>query len=108
MYSSSTLFSNLSYTRIDPAQEFGRLRHSISLLEAYIFPQHRNNPALHKRPSEAPTHVTPKKEAVEINAIDKHQAAPGLLGHQVQGGPYYAGATSAVTHLISVIEHNSH
>lgn len=88
------------YTRIDPAQEFGRLRHSISLLEAYIFPQHRNNPALHKRPSETPAHVTPKKEAVEINGIDKHQAAPGLLSNQVQGG-LYAGPTSAVTHLIS-------
>ncbi|KAM6495681.1 Fungal specific transcription factor domain containing protein [Amanita muscaria] len=88
------------YTRIDPAQEIGRLRHSVSLLEAYIFPHHRNNPALHKRSNDVSAHVTPKKEVVEVNGIDKNQAAPYILGHQVLGG-LYAGPTSAATHLIT-------
>lgn len=88
------------YTRIDPAQEIGRLRHSISLLEAYIFPHHRNNLALQRRQSEAPSHTAPKKEVVEPDVSDKAQAAHGLLGRQVQGG-LYAGPTSAATHLIT-------
>ncbi|KAF8639937.1 hypothetical protein AX17_001187 [Amanita inopinata Kibby_2008] len=88
------------YTRIDPAQEIARLRHSISLLEAYVFPHHRNNnSSLNRRPSEAPSLVTPKKEVFDSDITDKNNAAPGMLGDQVQGG-LYAGPTSAATHLL--------
>lgn len=102
MYSPTALFSIHSYTRIDPAQEIGRLRHSISLLEAYIFPHHRSNPALQKRPSEVSSHTTPKKEVIDPDVSDKTQPAHGFLGRQAQGG-LYAGPTSAATHLITVI-----
>ena len=106
MYLPPALFVAHSYTRIDPAQEIGRLRHSISLLEAYIFPHHRNNPALQRRPSEAPSHTTPKKEAVDPDVSDKTPQAHGFLGRQ-QGG-LYAGPTSAATHLIMVIDVSLH
>ncbi|PPR02439.1 hypothetical protein CVT24_001988, partial [Panaeolus cyanescens] len=86
------------YTRIDPAHEISRLRHSLSLIESYIFPNLRNTTS-HRRPSDAATFVVPKKEVVDADVNDKGSAAPGMLGSQVQGG-LYAGPTSAATHLM--------
>ncbi|KAJ7762810.1 fungal-specific transcription factor domain-containing protein [Mycena maculata] len=89
------------HQRIDPAQEIARLRHSISLLEAYVFPtqQRSYNPAA-RRGSEVSA-VIPKKEAVDLDISEKLHppTAPGMLGSQGQGG-LYAGATSAATHLL--------
>ncbi|GLB33441.1 putative fungal specific transcription factor [Lyophyllum shimeji] len=87
-----------SFSRIDPAQEINRLRHSVSLLEAYIFPAQRNHVPLYRRPSDASS-LIPKKEAIDPDVNDKNAAAPGMLGTQGQGG-LYAGPTSAATHLL--------
>ncbi|KAG6833627.1 hypothetical protein H0H87_004254 [Tephrocybe sp. NHM501043] len=84
--------------RVDPAQEINRLRHSISLLEAYIFPAHRNHTAPHRRASDASS-LIPKKENVDAEVIEKTVPAPGMLGSQGQGG-LYTGPTSAATHLL--------
>ena len=89
-----------SFTRIDPAQEIARLRHSISLLEAYVFPNQRNT-VPQRRASDAATFIVPKKEFVEADVSEKGAAAPGVLGSHVQGG-LYAGPTSAATHLLMV------
>lgn len=86
------------FTRIDPAQEIARLRHSISLLEAYVFPNQRNT-IPQRRASDAPTFIVPKKEFIEADVSEKGTAAPGVLGSHVQGG-LYAGPTSAATHLL--------
>lgn len=86
-----------SYSRVDPAQEIARLRHSISLLESYIFPNQRNNVAnLHQKSS-----ITLKKELVEPDVSEKGSSAPGMLTTQVQGG-MYAGPTGAAVHLLIV------
>lgn len=92
-----------SYARIDPAQEIARLRHSISLLEAYVFPAQRTQAAVQRRTTDSASLISPKKENVEPNAEGKG-AAPGMLGSQVQGG-LYAGPTSAATHLLIVRIH---
>ncbi|KAF8211559.1 fungal-specific transcription factor domain-containing protein [Mycena galopus ATCC 62051] len=83
------------HQRIDPAQEIARLRHSISLLEAYVFPTQR--PYSVRRGSEA-TPIIPKKEVIDPDISEKLHppTAPGMLGNHV-----YAGATSAATHLVS-------
>ncbi|KAF8076015.1 fungal-specific transcription factor domain-containing protein [Lyophyllum atratum] len=86
------------YSRIDPAQEINRLRHSISLLEAYIFPAQRNHVPPHRRPSDASS-LIPKKEMIDPEVGEKPPTAPGMLGTQGQGG-LYAGPTSAATHLM--------
>ncbi|KAG6866009.1 hypothetical protein C0991_009681 [Blastosporella zonata] len=86
--------------RVDPAQEINRLRHSISLLEAYIFPAQRNHTGPHRRASDASS-LIPKKEAIDAEVIEKTVPAPGMLGSQGQGG-LYAGPTSAATHLLMV------
>ncbi|KAG5654658.1 hypothetical protein H0H81_009906 [Sphagnurus paluster] len=93
-----TLTRGDDHHRIDPAQEINRLRHSISLLEAYIFPAHRNTVPIHRRASDASS-IVPKKEVIEHDVVEKISAAPGMLGSQVQGG-LYAGPTSAATHLL--------
>lgn len=93
--------SRSSYSRIDPAQEIARLRHSISLLEAYVFPTQRNQPPPHRRPSDASS-LVPKKEVIDPDVTDKPIVAPGMLGSQGQGG-LYTGATSTTTHLLMVI-----
>lgn len=95
------LISNLiSFARIDPAQEIARLRHSISLLEAYVFPNQRSPVSL-RRPSDTSAFLVPKQETVDPDINDKGSAAPGMLGSHVQGG-LYAGPTSAATHLLMV------
>jgi hypothetical protein len=81
----------LSRMSIDPAQEIARLRHSISLLEAHIFPNQPNN-------SLATTF--PKTEMADSGFLEK-DTAPGMLGSPGQGG-LYAGPTSAATHLLLV------
>ncbi|KAG6813444.1 hypothetical protein H0H92_010778 [Tricholoma furcatifolium] len=86
-----------NYNRIDPAQEINRLRHSISLLESYIFPAQRNHATIHRRPSNA-SNLIPKKEIIDSEGLDKTVPAPGMLGNQGQG--LYAGPTSAATHLL--------
>jgi hypothetical protein len=88
-------------SRIDPAQEIARLRHSISLLEAYVFPSQRSQPPPHRRQSDASS-LIPKKEIIDPDVTDKPSAAPGMLGSQGQGG-LYTGATSTTTHLLMVI-----
>ncbi|KAF8165110.1 fungal-specific transcription factor domain-containing protein [Crassisporium funariophilum] len=86
------------FARVDPAQEIARLRHSISLLEAYVFPNQRSS-VPNRRSSDAAAFIVPKKEIVDPDVNDKGTAAPGMLGSQVQGG-LYAGPTSAATHLL--------
>ena len=90
----------ISFARIDPAQEIARLRHSISLLEAYVFPNQRNPVSL-RRASDTSAFLVPKQETVDPDINDKGSTAPGMLGSQVQGG-LYAGPTSAATHLLMV------
>jgi len=108
-----SLFHEISsplYSRIDPAQEFARLRHSISLLESHIFSNHRS----HVLPSTRRSDIIPKKEIIDAdipgkpattntttNTTTTTTTAPGMLASQVQGG-LYAGPTSAATHLIIV------
>ncbi|KAE9395647.1 hypothetical protein BT96DRAFT_922689 [Gymnopus androsaceus JB14] len=80
------------YARIDPAAEIARLRHSITMLESYVFPHQRN----------AASHVP---SSSNLNDAEKSSnsgatAAPGMLGSKVQGG-LYAGPTSAALHLLS-------
>ncbi|KAF9482002.1 hypothetical protein BDN70DRAFT_854145 [Pholiota conissans] len=90
------------FTRIDPAQEIAQMRRSISLLEAYVFPNQRSA-IPPRRASDAASFtssVVPKKEYVDPDVhSEKSQAAPGMLGSHVQGG-LYAGPTSAATHLL--------
>lgn len=86
-----------SYSRVDPAQEIARLRHSISLLETYLFPNQRNHAPPARRGSEA-FNLVPKKEPVDPDVTHKSDTAPGM---QLQGG-LYAGTTSAATHLLMV------
>ncbi|KAG6861192.1 hypothetical protein C0995_002819 [Termitomyces sp. Mi166 len=86
------------YNRIDPAQEINRIRHSISLLESYIFPASRNHTAPHRRQSDASS-LIPKKEVVDSDVIEKTMPAPGMLGSQGTGG-LYTGPTSTTTHLL--------
>ncbi|TFK74442.1 hypothetical protein BDN72DRAFT_53904 [Pluteus cervinus] len=86
------------YSRVDPAQEIARLRHSISLLETYIFPHQRSHLPAARRGSEA-SNVIPKKELVDPDVSEKSIVAPGLLGSQTQGG-LYSGPTSTATHLL--------
>jgi hypothetical protein len=98
-----------SYSRVDPAQEIARLRHSISLLESYIFPAHRPPPP-QRRQSDA-SNLVPKKELIDLDVAEKH-LAPGILGNQGQGlsQGLYAGPTSAATHLLvsSLFPFSSH
>ena len=89
-----------SYSRVDPAQEIARLRHSISLLETYIFPHQRSHLPAARRGSEA-SNIVPKKELVDPDVSEKATVAPGILGSQTQGG-LYAGPTSTATHLLIV------
>ncbi|KJA24617.1 hypothetical protein HYPSUDRAFT_38685 [Hypholoma sublateritium FD-334 SS-4] len=93
------------YARIDPAQEIARLRHSISLLEAYVFPNQRPS-VPHRRTSDAASlNVVPKKEFIDLDVQGEKTHAPGMLGTHTQGG-LYAGPTSAATHLL--MTHSSH
>lgn len=88
------------FSRIDPAQEIARLRHSISLLEAYIQPTLRST-VPQRRNSDAASILAPKKEYIDLDVGPDKAAPPGMLGSQVQGG-LYAGPTSAATHLLMV------
>lgn len=83
------------YTRIDPAQELSRIRHSLSLVEAYIYPHHRASLSHSRRAADAASTITPKKEIVEN---DVKPSPPGVVGTQTSGG-FYAGPTSAATHF---------
>ncbi|KAF9076624.1 fungal-specific transcription factor domain-containing protein [Rhodocollybia butyracea] len=94
------------YARIDPAAEIARLRHSITMLESYVFPHQRGSAALaapsNRRPSES---IVPKKEPVDPDVNEKASnsgatTAPGMLGSRGQGG-LYAGPTSTALHLLS-------
>ncbi|ESK93582.1 nucleus protein [Moniliophthora roreri MCA 2997] len=94
------------YTRIDPAQEIARMRHSINLLEAYVLPHTRSAQLIHHPPprparTNEVNNFTPKKEPFDPDVNDKQtNDAPGMLGSQTQGG-LYAGPTSAALHLLS-------
>ncbi|THU83923.1 hypothetical protein K435DRAFT_688579 [Dendrothele bispora CBS 962.96] len=95
---------DVHYVRIDPAAEFSRLRHSINLLEAHVFPNQRHPVASqHRRASEASNTVVPKKEPVDTDVNERPNGnpnVPGMLGTPNQGG-LYAGPTSAALHLLS-------
>ncbi|KAK7060139.1 hypothetical protein VNI00_000903 [Paramarasmius palmivorus] len=91
------------YSRVDPAQEIARLRHSINLLEAYMLPNTRGAQPMHHPPPRPPrtnevNNFTPKKEPIDPDVNDKQ--APGALSSQNQGG-LYAGPTSAALHILS-------
>ncbi|KAJ7067942.1 fungal-specific transcription factor domain-containing protein [Mycena amicta] len=93
------------HQRVDPAQEIARLRHSISLLEAYIYPTQRPYTAAMRRTSEVPglpPVMIPKKETFDpdISMEKLHPpVAPGMLESQGHGGTY-TGLTSAKTYLL--------
>ncbi|KAF9224345.1 hypothetical protein BS17DRAFT_779660 [Gyrodon lividus] len=89
-------------SRVDPMQEITRLKHSVSLLETYILANHRPGvplPSPLKRSQETTpsSSLNPKKEPTDGDTFDKDNA-PGMLGSHGHSG-FYAGATSAVTHL---------
>ncbi|KAJ8086117.1 hypothetical protein PM082_004937 [Marasmius tenuissimus] len=96
------------YNRVDPSAEFARLRHSLNLLESYIYPNHRSsqtipNPTPHRQRSSIADSgiLAPKKEPVDPDVSDKSSNnTPGMLGSQTQGG-LYAGPTAVPLHLIS-------
>lgn len=88
-----------SSNRVDPAQEIARLRHSICLLESYIFPAQRPPPQ--QRRQTDPSDLVPKKEIIDPDVVGRHQV-PGILGNSGHGlsQGLYAGPTSAATHLL--------
>ncbi|KAL0949810.1 hypothetical protein HGRIS_009845 [Hohenbuehelia grisea] len=86
------------YGRIDPAQEIARLRHSITLLEAHIFPNHRSLGAAHPRRASDAAALIPKKEAIDTDVPDKDTTDPSILGTQ---SGHFAGPTSAATYFAS-------
>lgn len=79
---------------VDPAQEIARLRHSINLLEAHIFPTHHR----HISPSSNSGHpnLFPQFEDSEDPGVNNSSSAI-LASHS---GGFYAGPTSAATHLM--------
>ncbi|KZP13066.1 hypothetical protein FIBSPDRAFT_140494 [Athelia psychrophila] len=80
---------------VDPAQEIARLRHSINLLEAHIFPTHHR----HISPSSNSGHpnLFPQFEDSEDPGVNNSSSAI-LASHS---GGFYAGPTSAATHLMN-------
>ncbi|KAG7445961.1 uncharacterized protein BT62DRAFT_932306 [Guyanagaster necrorhizus] len=88
-----------SFTRVDPAQEFARVRHSLNLLESYVFPTSRPPTVTPRRHGE-PSNFMPKKELPDPDVGEgSSNTAPGMLASSGQGG-LYAGPTSAATHLL--------
>ncbi|KAK0453175.1 fungal-specific transcription factor domain-containing protein [Armillaria borealis] len=88
-----------SFTRVDPAQEFARVRHSLNLLESYVFPTSRPPTVTPRRQGE-PSNFVPKKELPDPDMAEgSANNAPGMLASSGQGG-LYAGPTSAATHLL--------
>ncbi|KAG7096594.1 hypothetical protein E1B28_004013 [Marasmius oreades] len=96
------------YNRVDPAAEFARLRHSLNLLESYIYPNNKNSlqslphstPNRHRQSTIDSGFLAPKKEPVDLDMNDKSNITPGMLGPQTQGG-LYAGPTSVPSHFMS-------
>ncbi|KAI0079750.1 hypothetical protein K474DRAFT_565198 [Panus rudis PR-1116 ss-1] len=106
---------------LDPGAEFNRIRHSLSLLESYLYQTPAVRNSLHpaplpasstRRPSTSqsrPTHdIVKDVPDHDTGSHSKSKSsgtsnAPGMLGHQGVGG-YYSGPTSAVSHLVSVCE----
>ncbi|TCD70451.1 hypothetical protein EIP91_003212 [Steccherinum ochraceum] len=101
--------------RVDPGMEFNRIRLSLSLLESFIY----QNPSLRATSVTSPVSATtpsrgstlssttthPRKEAADValNGRSTEKAkddVPGMLGQQGSGG-FYAGPTSALSHLIT-------
>ncbi|KIY71772.1 hypothetical protein CYLTODRAFT_418491 [Cylindrobasidium torrendii FP15055 ss-10] len=91
-----------THPRVDPAQEFARIRQSINLLETYVYPTSRPPPTSTPRriPDTAPLlpyhHPPPKREPTDANGID---SIPGMLASVGHGG-LYAGPTSTALHLL--------
>lgn len=88
-----TLSDASRYTRIDPAQELARIRNSLSLVEAYIYPHQRTS--FSRRAADSINTVTTKKEVLDP---DSKSSPPAFIGTQTAGG-FYAGPTSAATHI---------
>ena len=105
---------------MDPGIEFNRIRLSLSLLESFIY----QNPSLRASsatspvstsasvvrgaPGQSPSHgpkdavdVVPNGRATEKGKPSQVSDAPGMLGQQGVGG-FYAGPTSALSHLMVV------
>ena len=80
------------YARIDPAQEIARIRNSLSLVEAYIYPHQR---ASFRRAADTVSTMPAKKELLDS---DSKSSSPTVIGTQTAGG-FYAGPTSAATHI---------
>lgn len=91
-------FINSAHPRVDPAQEFARIRHSINLLETYVYPSARPPTVTARRQSElvVPNISPTKREPLEPDGIDN---VPGMLA-SVGAGGLYAGPTSAALHLL--------
>ncbi|RPD62045.1 hypothetical protein L226DRAFT_535426 [Lentinus tigrinus ALCF2SS1-7] len=111
----------------DPGAEFAKIRQSLALLEAHIYPQpvprqpthpysvdalrrpsFTSQPAPYDHASSRPlspdTVGTPLDDKKGVEDVDVDMtSAPGMLGQQASGG-LYAGPTSAVSHLINASE----
>lgn len=83
-----------STIQVDPAQEIARLRHSINLLEAHIFPTHHG----HISPSSSPVYSSLFPQFEDSEAIGVNNSSSAILASH--SGGFYAGPTSAATHLM--------
>ncbi|KAJ6516305.1 fungal-specific transcription factor domain-containing protein [Mycena sanguinolenta] len=88
------------HQRIDPAQEIARLRHSISLLEAYVFPTQRSYP-VRRGSGGVETPIIPKREVIEPDISEKLEPPPATAPGMLRNQSNFAGATSAVTHFLA-------
>ncbi|KAF7354944.1 hypothetical protein MSAN_01409300 [Mycena sanguinolenta] len=88
------------HQRIDPAQEIARLRHSISLLEAYVFPTQRSYPVRRGSGGGETPPIIPKKEVIDPDISEKLEPPPATAPGMLRNQSNFAGATSAVTHFL--------
>ncbi|KIP09834.1 hypothetical protein PHLGIDRAFT_102139 [Phlebiopsis gigantea 11061_1 CR5-6] len=83
-------------SRIDPAAELTRIRHSLNLLESHLF-HNGGATALHSLP--ATIVKQPPSELDRVPSPDHSKPnVPGMVGQSDFGG-YFAGATSTLSHI---------
>ena len=110
------------YTRVDPAAEITRIRQSLTLLESHILQNGGRSSTTAQPPTPSPSIAPPKITTLQTPPSTQHRnvalkqptgstspdlseaktsSAPGLLGQSDPSG-FYAGPTSALSHLLSV------
>ena len=86
---------------VDPSTEIARIRHSLSLLEGHILLRGASGtPTQESSPSYLPTFVPTPSPSTTIDSSVKENI-PGTYGRHGHRG-YYAGPTSAASHLLMV------